>query len=523
MRNRTGNGSIVSLTLIVALATVCGGLGQRTEAQCETKILALDGEEFDGFGDSVSIDGDVMVVGSDGDDDNGDRAGAAYVYRFDGAEWLLETKLLASDGMENDFFGSDVSLDGDVMVIGAAEFDYNEGGPGSAYVFRYNGSDWIEEAKLLASDGDYLDYFGMVVSMKDDVIVIGARNEDENGLSAGAAYVFRYDGSEWVEETKLLAAHGYKSDNFGYSVSTDGDLIAVGANRYRYGDDCCMGAAYVFRYDGSEWIEETKLLASDGERGDRFGAAVAIENDVVIVGATNDHHDAVEDAGAAYMYRYDGSDWIEEAKLVASDGVEDDFFGYALSLDGDTVAIGAYAYWWNGGEPGWVYLFEYMDSQWHETTKLMASDGQIRDHFGCSVSLDGETLAVGASGNDDYGDYSGSVYVLDLGCDPAPTLGVSPNPLIAREDVTFTGTHLNAAEETYLAYTLDGLGSTFVPQLNITLDLGGAVQGRSLGIADSWGYASVDIFVPRDASGRDIWFQACQYELTTNVVATSIE
>jgi len=115
------------------------------------------------------------------------------------------------------------------------------------------------------------------------------------------------------------------------------------------------------------------------------------------------------------------------------------------------------------------------------------------------------------------------VYVYDLSCDPAPTLAVVPNPLTAGEHSRFNGVGLNSNTPTYLAYSLEGLGGTYVPPLNITLDLAGALRIRSMKVTDSWGHASVELQIPPEASGRDIWFQVCQYELKTNVVETSIE
>ncbi|MBL6998064.1 MAG: hypothetical protein ISR75_06480, partial [Phycisphaerales bacterium] len=121
---------------------------------------------------------------------------------------------------------------------------------GSAYVYRFDGSSWIE-TKLLASDGAYLDEFGGSVAVDGDTVVVGARLDDDNGSSSGSAYVYRFDGSMWVE-TKLLASDGASDDRFGYSVSVDGDTVVVGA---RYDDDngSSSGSAYVYRLDEREY------------------------------------------------------------------------------------------------------------------------------------------------------------------------------------------------------------------------------------------------------------------------------
>ncbi len=512
MRNRTGNGSLFSLTLVIALAMAFGGFGQRVNAQCETKIVASDGAEYDGFGRSVSVSGDVMVIGAQ--ELHTYNRGSAYVFRYDGFDWIEEAKLQASDGNEFDGFGCSVSIDGDVIVVGAYGDDNNGSVSGSAYVYRFDGLEWTEEAKLLASDGGAYDWFGWSVSTDGDAIVIGAQFDDDNGDASGSAYVYRHSGSEWVEEDKLLASDGDSNDLFGVSVSIAGDAISVGAASYD------TGSAYVYRYDGFGWTEEAKLLASDGDWGDSFGWSVSINSDAIVVGARWDG-DNGSLSGSAYVFRYDGFGWTEEAKLLPSYGSSSDQFGHSVSIDSDVVAIGAPGDNYNGGLSGSAYVFRYDGSGWAEDTKLLASDGDDMDWFSFSVSIDADAVATGVVFDDDNGDGSGSAYVYDLSCEPPLT--VSPNPLIAGQDATFTSRNLNPYTQTYLAYSLGGLGSTYIPQLNVMLDLRQPKQAGNTIISDSNGVAEWVLFVPNAGIGRDVWFQACQYEVTTNVIATHIE
>jgi len=211
----------------------------------EQKLLASDGAADDRFGDSVSISGNVALVGAELDDDKGTDSGSAYVFRWSGGSWVEEQKLLASDGAADDRFGSSVSISGNVALVGA-ELDDDKGtDSGSAYVFRWNGSSWLEEQKLLASDGAGSDYFGSSVSISGNVALVGAYLDDDNGTYSGSAYVFRWNGSSWVEEQKLLASDGAADDRFGDSVSISGDMALVGA----FWDDdngTDSGSAYVF-------------------------------------------------------------------------------------------------------------------------------------------------------------------------------------------------------------------------------------------------------------------------------------
>jgi len=514
--------------IIISLSVVWCGSEQSVQGQCDweevQKLLAFDGIQDDHFGFSVSTDGDVMVVGACYDDDNGSDSGSAYVFRYNGfGQWVEEAKLLASDGDAHDSFGQSVAINGDGIVVGACNDDDNDTDSGSAYVFRYDGvGQWIEEAKLLPSDGAVYDLFGISVSIDGDAITVGVLSDDDNGDDSGSAYVFRYNGSgQWIEETKLLPSDGDSGDEFGSSVSMSSDAIIIGA---RFDDDngTNSGSAYVFRYDGlGQWIEEAKLLAFDGAEEDYFGWSVSIDGGAIAVGALGDD-DSGDDLGSVYVFRYDGSVWSEEAKLSASDGPEWAFFGHSVSIDSDAIVVGAYLDNDSGPDSGSAYVFRNDGSgQWNEEAKLLTSDGTSEEHFGYSVSSSGDAIVVGAVGDDDNGEFSGSAYVFDLQC--LPTLTVSPDPLIAGEDATFTGANLTPDANAYLAYSLSGLGSTFIPPLNITLDLHAPAQAGDTIMSDGNGTAEWVLYVPNAGAGRGVWFQACQYELKTNVVATSIE
>jgi len=142
-------------------------------------------------------------------------------------------------------------------------------------------------------------------------------------------------------------------------VAVDGDTAVVGA----YRDDAPAsgldsGAAYIFLFDGTEWIEQTKLTASDAEQFDRFGYAVAIRGDTIVVGANQDAAAATAlNSGAAYIFLFDGTDWIEQTKLAPADLQDDDRFGVSVALSADTAAVGAYQADAPDVDSGAVYVF----------------------------------------------------------------------------------------------------------------------------------------------------------------------
>jgi len=385
------------------------GLAPGAAAQCidMVKLLASDGAAGDNFALIISISGDVVVVGAPQDDDSGSDSGSAYVYRFNGTTWVEEQKLVASDSAAGDFFGIRVSVNGDVAVVSAIGDDDKGDDSGSAYIFRHNGSMWVEEQKLTATDGAAFDNFGSSVSVSGDVAVVSAYRDEDNGNDSGSAYIFRFNGSMWVEEQKLTATDGAASDIFGSSVSVSGDVVVVVAPQ---DDDSGSdsGSAYVYRFNGATWVEEQKLTASDGAAFDNFGSSVSVSGDVAVVSAYQDD-DNGGNAGSAYIFRYNGAMWVEEQKLLASDGAADDQFGISVSVSGDLAVVGAFLDDDRGASSGSAYVYRFDGIAWVEEQKLTATDGEANDGFGYSVSVSGDVAVIGAIGDD-----AGSAYIPDL-------------------------------------------------------------------------------------------------------------
>ncbi len=392
-------------------------------AQCELgKVHPGDANGLAFFGESVAIAGEAALVGVPHDAWRGRASGAAYVFRSDGPEWVREARLTAADGDEWEEFGASVALSGDIALIGApGHSQADPPKPGAVYVFGYDGQRWIEKAKLVASDGSPRDRFGRAVALAGDTAVVGAWLDDDHGPSSGSAYIFRRDGSAWVEEAKLVPFDGGPGDGFGLAVTVSSGLlqwVVIGA--WRDDDNGAeSGSAYVFRADGSTWIEEAKLTPADPAPYQVFGAAVAISGSTVLVGAHGDDENGWF-SGAAYVFQYDGQGWIEQAKLLAFDGEMDDTFGLALALSGDPpnlAVIGAWRDDDNGPYSGSAYVFRRDSSRWVEEAKLLASDGEEQDEFGCAVAVYGRTALVGAR-HDYDGDNAGAAYFFDL--DPIP-------------------------------------------------------------------------------------------------------
>ena len=383
----------------------------------EQKLTASDGVASDYFSRSVSISGDTVVVGVDQDDDNGNASGSAYIFERDAKGiWSETAKLTASDGASGDYFGYSVSISGERLVVGSQYDDDNGISSGSAYVFeRDEFGTWSETAKLTASDGAEADNFGQIVSISGDTVVVGAFADSDNGTNSGSAYVFERDAKgTWSETAKLTASDGSANDYFGHNVSISGETVVVGA----FQDDdngSGSGSAYVFdRDEFGTWSETAKLTASDGSAIDYFGFSVSISGEIVVAGAYRDSGND-NSSGSAYVFdRDEFGTWSETAKLTASDAAGGDYFGKSVSISGETVLIGADYDNDNSADSGSAYVFERDGAgTWSETAKLTASDGAANDYFGWKVSISGESMVVSANFDDDNGSNSGSAYVFN--------------------------------------------------------------------------------------------------------------
>jgi len=453
--------------------------------------LSLDGNgylkasnlgEADLFGSVVAVSGDTMVVGApgedsgssaDGSDNSVDDTGAVYVFRrqSNGA-WIEEAYLKASNVERRDAFGSSVGISGDTLVVGAPSedsgiaaegADNSLGESGAVYVFRrLSDGTWIEEAYLKASNLGNADFFGSSVGISGDSVVVGAPHEDSGNAAdgndnsvdrAGAAYVFRRQSNgTWIEDAFLKSSNPSNGQKFGASVAVSADTVVVGAPWRGFGR---AGAAYVFRRhsDGGGWLEEARLAAAYTRFEDRFGGSVAVSGDTVVVGAPEQNggnpadirDSSAFDSGAIHIFRKpsDGI-WFEEAYLKASNLGSRDRFGFSVGVSGNTVLVGAPQE--SGGNAadgadnsvfssGAAYIFRrQINGAWLEEAYLKASNLGLRDHFGSSVAISGNTMVVGApeesSGNprdedDNSADHSGAAYVIGEPLPPTPFIEVT--------------------------------------------------------------------------------------------------
>lgn len=440
------------------------------------------GAEF-GYSVSLSDDGSTLAVGARYESGG---SGAVHVFRRTGGSWTETALLEASNADDGDAFGYSVSLsdDGNALAVGARWEDSGSAGinstpdellsqSGAAYVYRYNGIAWFEQAYLKAGNPGMNDEFGWAVSLSGDgnTLAVGAVEDsgttginttpDEAAADSGAVYIYRYNTGVWSQEAFIKSSNSEAGDVFGASVSLsqDGNILLVGA----YGEDSdsngvntvanelapVSGAAYVFDRSGATWTESAYIKASNSGVGDVFGTRVELSGDgkTMVIGAYLEDSgssgmnsipdDLNSDSGAAYVFFNNGATWAEQAYIKSANPDVEDYFGVSVSLsnDGNVLLIGAHGE--DGGtggigavpdelapNAGAAYVFIRNGATWSELTSLKATDPTSGDQFGLSldVSGDGNTLAVGAyledsstsgigTDPDELAAQSGAVYV----------------------------------------------------------------------------------------------------------------
>jgi len=382
----------------------------------EQKITANDAAAGDDFGETVSIHQDVAVVSANE---------AVYVFTRTNNTWSQHQKIVASDAQPGDQFGASIDIGDNLLVIGATGVGQHPTSHlGAIYVFEENGSgNWAQSQKIMANDGDAYDRLGSSVAIHGDTILSGATNDDDNGSNSGAVYAFSKDNlGDWYQSQKFTPADNIEADFFGNALDVDGDTLIVGAYGAKANVANWTGAAYVFGWNGNTWEETQKIVASDAAADDLFGASVSISNNNLIIGAKQNETNQ-NNSGAAYIFSKTNGSWAEAQKLTASDSDVGEFFGSSVSIDGDIAVIGAEGadHHINGStynNSGASYVFVRFNNSWAEQTKLTASDREGWDEFGSSVMIYNNKAIIGAPTEFLSASDLGGVYVYDVDSSP---------------------------------------------------------------------------------------------------------
>ena len=378
------------------------------------KLNASDAVGGDQFGTTLAMSGDYAIVGAPRKDDVGNNSGAAYIFTRQGTEWVEQAKLVAPDARQGDYFGISVAIDGDTALVGGHRINKPMADAGSVYVFERLGNSWIQTAWLTAPDATRFAYFGFSVGIDGDTAIIGATRDDEAGSDAGAAYVFVRNGIQWTLQQKLLGNNTESEDNFGYAVDVDGDFAIVASPKNKG-----SGAAYIYSRDGTKWQQKRnririRMIPIDPDGASAFGISVDISGETAVIGATGGvvGQDVV---GAAYVFTQNEPPfWNQHTKLVAGDRRGGDQLGFAVAISGNEVITGAPKHSAGGLASGAAYIFEQKeDGAWVETIKLSDGETASEDQFGISVSISGNLAVAGAQQDDDIEPNAGAAYIFE--------------------------------------------------------------------------------------------------------------
>ena len=292
----------------------------------------------------------------DQDEEDGEvkDAGAAYVFTRSSGTWVQQVKLTASDRKEDDSFGSAVAIYKNTAVVASETKNFPPLiGVGAAYVFYNSGvKNWKQQAKLLPSDPFLGDYFGTSIAIHGDLIAVGATQFDPIEKSGtGKAFVYQRNGSLWKQEARLEAEDGRAGDAFGNSIAIYGRTVVVGAHhadpKLGGGRVTSAGEAYVFTDNGDKWEETAVLTAYAGLPFDQFGQAVDISGDTIVVGADGATQAGNSGAGAVYVFKKGNGTWNLQTRAVTDPVGENDLFGRSVAISGNWFVAGA-----SGRDPG---------------------------------------------------------------------------------------------------------------------------------------------------------------------------
>ena len=320
--------------------------GSFTQVQ---KITASDAGAGDHFGRSPVMDGEYLVVGADNEDAKGTNAGAAYVFKRGANGIYTQTqKLLASDGSNYDYFGTAVAMQGEYLVVSATGDDDVVNSSGSLYIFKNIDGTFVQVQKALAGSPRNASNFGGALAMDGEFLAVGAYNETLVNTNSGVVHIFKNIGGSFVETQEITADPRYAYTGFGFSVALQGDTLAVGAAYDDYGTPSNVtdaGSVYILKKDSnSDTFVQTQKLVADAthrETSSNFGSSVSLSGEYLAVGVSG--VDAgLSDAGLAYIYKNDGSGtYLKTQILQSSDRAASDKFGACVAIDNGVVLVGA--------------------------------------------------------------------------------------------------------------------------------------------------------------------------------------
>jgi hypothetical protein len=346
-----------------------------------------------------------------------------------GAQPLAPQGTLTSPAaVAQDLLGESVAISGDTAIVGVRGRTVNGyESAGAAYVYTRTGGVWSIEQTLTADVPASGDQFGVAVAISGDTALVGSASHVAVNHHAGTVTVFKRTGSVWTQSQELYSPSATTDDAFGQAVAVQGDTALVGA-MYHGTPGNVAGAVYAFsRSGGGEFGGSQELTGTDVINNEWFGSAVSLDGDTAVIGAQRHNHVGNGlGSGGAFVFTRSAGVWTAQQELLV--GSTDylnasDSFGSAVAVSGDTAVIGARAHWHLGQQTGAAYVFSRSGATWTKQQALFPSDGANYDSFGASLAVSDDTALVGAWGHDHAGSPGGACYVFSRS-GPAWTQGI---------------------------------------------------------------------------------------------------
>lgn len=387
--------------------------------------FATDIEKNDFFGGAVDVDTDYAVVTSlnAAVTKNGDllglkKAGAAYIFKNIEGEWEQTAKLVANDAVENDNLGFSAAIDRHTVVVGAwRNSNQDTRNAGAVYVYQKKENDWIQKQKLTSNYPQKNGQFGVSVAIQDDWIVVGEQRWTNGDFgNSGSVSIFHKTAESWELHQRLYPALLYEDTFFGRSVSISNDKLVVGAPSKIKDDehDSQPGSVYVYQLTRENNWEPQWFFDEYSHANNLYGGVVSLDNETLAVGAWNDDTKG-SNSGAVFIYQFDGESWQLDATLTSSKPQVNAKFGIYTSVSGKHITVGSHLF--DTGsivDQGVVNLFERKNNGWVERYVFSPKKLSKEAHFGRSVSIDGDTVLVGAELSNQAKPNAGAAFFYSL-------------------------------------------------------------------------------------------------------------
>lgn len=319
------------------------------------------------------------------------------------------TKCVGNPPAAGEQFGSCTAIDGDWMLVGVPS-DHAAPARGSVYAFHRTSGIWGYAQTLAPNSNPAATQFGASVAILGDTAVIGAPNSN----TVGSVYVFALVGGAWVQQQRLTPASTANVSLFGTAVALSSSAIVVGSGWSSPLGVSQSGELWVFEHPGSTWVQVADLHATTPANDARLGNSVAIDGNWIVAGASNQAVAGMSGRGAAYVFGRTGGVWSQFQGLADGAGTSGDTYGQSVSIFGNTMAVGI-ARLGNNAAAGQTQILDFVNGTWAPSSTVTGEDALPGDHFGSWVALKGNVLAVASEQHSEFGFNCGSAYIFSHG------------------------------------------------------------------------------------------------------------